>query len=812
MKKIIYRALFILISILFLIIISIFSLINLSKPSNNGIINISNVLDSVTVLKDQWGIPHIEAKNQHDAIFTYGYTIAKDRLFQMDLQRRLARGELSEILGKDLVKIDKMLRTYMIVHHAEKYIADSSNISPEALKYVDAFIEGINYLIKTGPKSIEHQLIGAKVRPFDRVDVASMTIYMAFSFMDGMRRDMIYSMIKQKISAKNLAIIFPDYADQNYFTIQEANSDAIKKRNYDTSTGFDDDSSYNKLISFFDWSESINIYNPPFHGSNSWILSAERSQSGSPILANDPHIGLSKPDVWYEAHISYPGFNNYGYYIPTIPFPLIGHDDIKAWGLTMTENDEVDLYAESFNPQNKNEVLYDNKWTKSKTIKEIIKVKDDLEISFNIRETTHGPIVSDYLEGYKGKPLAFSWAFYNLYNPIFDLLYELNYAKNITQFESSLSKFVSPGLNFSYADTLDNIAWWVAGRFPVRDSNIYAKAILDGNNPNHEIQSYVPFENNPHLINPENGVIVTANNLPSVKKVGAIPRLDGYYRSADRAQRIHNLLSNQNQWTVDELKTIQTDVFLNSGFEIKNEICATMNKFENSLSSFEKSILNSLNQWDGNMKTSSVGATIFQFSMYHIMKQALQPTLGKEYFRLYLNNPDHWDFFKNLIYSKTIPIENEETKGYSDLILKGLKSAINEMQTKLGNDLKKWNWGKVHTIEYEHPLGKVKPLNMILNLGPFSIDGGNNVINKIMSKPGDHNFKVTSLPSTRRIINLGNKENSYSMNPSGNSGNFWSDHYDNQVQPYIKGEYRKINFSKREVTNNAVKKLIIMPK
>ena len=812
MKKIIYRVLFISISILFLIIISIFSLFNLSKPSNNGIVNISNVLDSVTVLKDQWGIPHIEAKNQHDAIFTYGYTIAKDRLFQMDLQRRLARGELSEILGKDLVKIDKMLRTYMIVHHAEKYIADSSNISPEALKYVDAFIEGINYLIKTSPKSIEHQLIGAEVRPFDRVDVASMTIYMAFSFMDGMRRDMIYSMIKQKISAKNLAIIFPDYADQNYFTIQEANSDAIKKRNYDTSTGFDDDSSYNKLISFFDWSESINIYNPPFHGSNSWILSAERSQSGSPILANDPHIGLSKPDVWYEAHISYPGFNTYGYYIPTIPFPLIGHDDFKAWGLTMTENDEVDLYAESFNPQNKNEVLYDNKWTKSKTIKEIIKVKDDLEISFNIRETTHGPIVSDYLEGYKGKPLAFSWAFYNLDNPIFDLLYELNYAKNITQFESSLSKLVSPGLNFSYADTLDNIAWWVAGRFPVRDSNIYAKAILDGNNPNHEIQSYVPFENNPHLINPENGVIVTANNLPSVKKVGAIPRLDGYYRSADRAQRIHNLLSNQNQWTVDELKTIQTDVFLNSGFEIKNEICATMNKFENSLSSFEKSILNSLNQWDGNMKTSSVGATIFQFSMYHIMKQALQPTLGKEYFRLYLNNPDHWDFFKNLIYSKIFPFENEETNEYSDLILKGFKSAIKEMKTKLGNDLKKWNWGKVHTIEYEHPLGKVKPLNMILNLGPFSIDGGNNVINKIMSKPGDHNFKVTSLPSTRRIINLGNKENSYSMNPSGNSGNFWSDHYDNQVQPYIKGEYRKINFSKTEVTNNAVKKLLIIPK
>ena len=811
MKKIIYRILFVLISILFLIIISLYSLINLSKPSNNGIVNISNVLDSVTVIKDQWGIPHIEAKNQHDAIFTYGYTIAKDRLFQMDLQRRLARGELSEILGKDLVKIDKMLRTYMIVHHAKKYISDSSKISTDALKYVDAFIEGINCFIKNGPKTIEHQLIGAEVRYFDRVDIASMTIYMAFSFMDGMRRDMIYSMIKEKISVKNLAIIFPDYADQNYFTIQEANSDTIKKRNYNESKVTDDDSSYNNLISFFDWSESLNIYNPPFHGSNSWILSSKRSQSGSPLLANDPHIGLSKPDVWYEAHISYPGFNTYGYYIPTIPFPLIGHDDIKAWGLTMTENDEVDLYAENFNPKNENEVLHNNIWTKSKTINEIIKVKDDEEISFDIRQTAHGPIISDYLEGYKGKPLAFSWVFYNLDNPIFDLLYELNYAKNITQFESSLSKLVSPGLNFSYADTLDNIAWWVAGRFPVRDSNIYAKTILDGNNPSHEIQSYVPFEENPHLINPESGVIVTANNLPSSKKVGDIPRLDGYFRSADRAQRIHKLLSAQKQWKVDELKTIQTDVFLNSGFEIKDELCSTLNKFENSFSSLEISILNTLNQWDGNMKIKSVGATIFQFSMYHIMKEALQPTLGKEYFRLYLNNPDHWDFFKNLIYSKIVPFEKEEANVYSELILKGFKSAIKEMKTKWGEDFKKWNWGKVHTIEYEHPLGKVKPLNMILNIGPFSIDGGNNVVNKIMSKPGDHNYKVTSLPSTRRIIDIGNKENSFSIIPSGNSGNFWSNHYDNQVQPYINGEYRKIYFSKKEVTKNAAKKLLIIP-
>ena len=461
MKKIIYRTLFVLITILFLIIISFYSLINLSKPSNNGTVNISNVFDSVTVIKDQWGVPHIEAKNQHDAIFTYGYTLAKDRLFQMDLQRRLARGELSEILGKDLIKIDKMLRTYGISYHAKQYVNDTSKINPLALKYVDAFIEGINYFVKNGPKTIEHRLIGADVRLFDRLDVASMTVYMAFSFMDGIKRDVIYSILKEKINSENLEILFPDYSDNNFLTIQEEIVDSISKRTY-----FDfkriDDSIYSNLTSLIDLHDQVSGYNPPFHGSNSWVISSDKSANGSPILANDPHIGLSKPDVWYEAHVSFPGYNNYGYYIPMITFPLIGHDEIKAWGLTMTENDEVDLYSETFNSEKVDEVLYNNKWVKSFSRPEKIKVKGEKDLEFIVRSTDHGPIVSDFLKGYQGPPLAFSWNFYNLENPIFDLLYELNHAKNITQFESSLSKLVSPGLNFSYADTFDNIAWWVA--------------------------------------------------------------------------------------------------------------------------------------------------------------------------------------------------------------------------------------------------------------------------------------------------------------------------------------------------------------
>ena len=772
MKKIIYRVLLVLISILFLIIISFYSIIHLSKPSNNGIVNISNVLDSVTVIKDQWGIPHIEAKNQHDAIFTYGYTIAKDRLFQMDLQRRLARGELSEILGKDLLNIDKMLRTYGISYYAKQYVTDTSKINPEALKYVDAFIEGINYFIKNGPKTIEHRLIGADVRLFDRLDVASMTVYMAFSFMDGMKRDVIYSMLKEKISSENLEILFPDYSDNNFLTIQEELVDSIPERNYMQVTGKTNDSVYKKLISFIHFSETINEYNPLFHGSNSWVIASNKSASGSPILANDPHIGLSKPDVWYEAHISFPGYNNYGYYIPTIPFPLIGHDDIKAWGLTMTENDETDLYSETFNEEKADEVLHNNKWVKSYSRSEKVKVKGEKDFEFIVRSTNHGPIVSDFLKGYEGPPLAFSWNFYNLENPIFDLLYELINAKNITQFESSLSKLVSPGLNFSYADTFDNIAWWVAGRFVVRDSNIYAKAILDGNNPNHEIKSYVPFEQNPHVINPESGVIVTANNLPTAKRVGGIPRLDGYYRSADRAHRIYNLLLEKEKWTVEELKSIQTDNFLEYGFYIKGKLLSILKTSSGRLSKLELEGLKYMKNWDGNMNISSVGASIFQFTMYNIIKELLIPPISAEQLKLYMNNPDHWDFFKNLMNREIIPFKSNNNSNLSDLVLIGYKAAISELSKVYGDNINKWNWGNIHTIEFSHPIGKVKPLDRLFNLGPYPISGGNNVINKIMSKPGDHSYNVASLPSKRRIIDIKNQENSISVVPSGNSGNF----------------------------------------
>ena len=815
MYKVFSRIIFVFIGFVFTLIISIFSILEISKPSNDGKVVVEEIFEAVSIKKDQWGIPHIEAKNQHDALFAYGYTVAKDRLFQMDLQRRLARGELSEILGEDLIEIDKMFRTYLISYKAKQYLSDTSKISSDALKYIDAYIQGVNYFIKTGPKTIEHRLIREDVRPFDRLDVASMTIYMSFSLMDGIRRDMLFSMLKEKISKNDLAIIFPDYADNNFLTIMEEEIDSIPKRNYSSKEQIND-SAYKKLISYFDLTEKVTGLVPPFHGSNSWVLSPSRSSSGNAILANDPHIGLSKPDVWYEAHISYPGYNNYGYYIPTIPFPLIGHDDFKAWGMTMFENDEVDLYKETFNPENENQVFFDGKWVNSQEINEQIKVKDKSPEDLNIRVTSHGPIISDYIDGYTGSPLAFSWVFYNLENPFFDMLYDVTTSNDIADFQSSISKVTSPGLNFSYVDKEGNIAWWATGRLPVRDSNINAKSILDGSNPDHNIKSYVSFENNPQMINPKSGVIITANNLPTANEIESIPRLDGYFRSTDRAHRIYQLLAQKETWSTEELKKIQNDDFLISGLIINKEITAALEPLNNQFSPSESKAYQLLKTWDGNMPVDSKGACVFQLTIYHVLKVTLEPTLGKDYFRIYMNNLDHWDFFKNLMYKKIVPFQEESLqsneKVTNELIYNGFVNAVDEINEKLGLDINNWDWGNIHTITFEHPLGKVSPLDYIFNLGPFPMPAGNNVINKSMSTPGNHDYKVSSLPSTRRLIDIGNPENSYAIIPSGNSGNFWSNHYDDQLNLFLDGKYRKINFSKPQINSNLSHELLLTPK
>ena len=394
-------------------------------PEIDGVIQ-APLKSEVVIRRDRYGVPHIEARTAEDAYFALGFTVAQDRLFQMELQRRLAQGELAEILGPSLVKIDRQFRTFGYKRIAEKQLLseEKSPASQRALALLDAYLAGVNHFIATQKLPVEYTLIGANARPFTRIDVMSMMTYMSFSFAHGHTTDSLFSLLKQKYPDRNLRELFPGYTGERPVTVienQATYNPGSKARPESPATALTSKLSIPdslSLASLLFSEDSLDALIPSFHGSNSWVIAPSRSASGAALLANDPHISLSNPAVWYEAHIKYDGFEIYGYYIPIFPFPLLGHNRERAWGLTMFENDDIDLYRETFHADDPSLVMYRGQYVPVTTINEKIRVKGEADEELSIRITSHGPIISDYLKGYEGPPLAMWWVIDQQPNPI----------------------------------------------------------------------------------------------------------------------------------------------------------------------------------------------------------------------------------------------------------------------------------------------------------------------------------------------------------------------------------------------------------
>ena len=774
-------------------------------PKITGSIDVP-IKESVSVKRDRYGVPHIEAKTAEDAYFALGFTVAQDRLFQMELQRRLAQGQLAEILGPALIDVDRQFLTFgykrIAIHQLE--LEERSDASLPALRLLDAYMEGINHFIATQKLPIEYSLIGATARPFTRIDIMSMMAYMSFSFAEGHTTDSLFSRLQEKLPGYNIHELFPGYTPTDKFTIIEdqanfnQNSTATpeppiataKTTELSKARPLTSRSSVSELLgSIYSFAEIV----PAFHGSNSWVIAPSRSESGGAILANDPHISLSNPAVWYEAHIKYDGFENYGYYIPVFPFPLLGHNQKRAWGLTMFENDDLNLYKETFHPTDNTLVMYQGKYVEIEMFKEIIKVKGQPDAEVVIRITPHGPIISDYLKGYEGEPLSMWWVIDHQPNPMLAFGYSMLYAKNLQEFEQSMSLLAGPGLNISYADSDGNIAWWAAAHLPVLPNHVHSRQVLDGASGKDEVTGYVPFAQNPKLVNPPSGIIVTANNLSTSRPVGAINELTGYFAPTDRATRITEMLSARQKWSVEALKQVQTDVHSQAAAKIQKELQSLID--ETLLNATEKAALDYLLNWDGNARIDSIGATVYHEMIYQVLKAGVLDELGQADFEIYSDSMEHWNFFKSFIandsskYWNDINTEKVETR--KEIVGIAFKNTVAELQNRLGS-VNNWQWGKLHKIEYKHALGGQKPLHLIFNIGPYPSPGEAHFVNRLKAKLSKHDYIVTSNPSTRRIVDFANVDDAVSILPSGNSGNFMSQYYDDQVEAYLKGEYRSM--------------------
>lgn len=765
--------------------------LNQAVPEKNGKIDLEFIKEKVEVYTDQMGIPHIYAQNEEDAYRTLGFIIASERLFQMDLMRRIASGRLSEILGKDFVKTDHLLRKLRIRKSMEDfYELNKNKIDPQIIKSAEAFFDGVHQFMQSSPLPIEFIILGYEPEKFSLIDAMGVSGYMALSFAEALVGDVLFSELAKDIPqdmVNQLRVGPKAYFDKNGIS---KNSSFINKRDF--------------LRNILKTHDLLNEVFFMFQGSNSWVISGKRTKSGKPILANDPHIAYSNPSVWFEAHIHTPEWELYGHYLPLVPFAVLGHNKQKAWAVTMSEADDFDFFIEKIHPEDKNKVQYKNNWVDLKNEEYTIKVKGAEDIKSSVRISPHGPILDDLEESPKDKSIALTWSYFHPENDVMSAFYFLGKAKNLNEYKAAIKRAAAPGLNISWIDDSGDIAWWMMGKIPKRVKGLQSDILLEGWHGKHDYLGYYSFEENPHSVNPENGIIISTNFKPLDKKYDEI---DGYWQPAPRMERLLEIFKDKSKlWGLEELKEVQIDVWAQTEKDKRNILLQSVI----AKSDFEKNILRELKNWNIYSDINSIGSTIYHVWSTFVMRNALIDEMGADRFKAFSKLADYLHFYSVLM--------NDPNSGWWDniqrtdkvkesremIIEESFQNMITFLTDKLGNDIKEWKWGKLHTVEYVHPIGKVKPFNLIFNIGPFPAPGSYSQVNNISFKRGSLNYESHLGPSTRRLIDLGNPLISYGILPTGNSGHVKSKHYDDQAKLYLEGNYRKQLLDLKEISSTAI--------
>jgi penicillin amidase len=762
-------------------------------PNYNGEIEIKNLSEEVTVYFDDIGVPHINAKNQKDAYTALGYVHAQDRLWQMEVVRRIAAGRLSEMFGEKLLRTDKLFSGLGIEEASVKTIENLDKNSPK-YKLTMAYLDGVNQFINEGKTPIEYSLVGVEKENFTIKDVYNVFGYMAFSFAIAHKTDPLLTEVKEKLG---------DAYFKELVGSESENLTLIKSEIHSELTG-----NFTKAMN--DLYEVLPI--SPFIGSNSWVIGADKTKNGKVIFANDPHIGFSQPSVWYQAHVKTPDYEIYGFHLALIPFPLLGHNKEYAYGLTMFENDDVDFYVEEENPENKLQYKTENGFVYYKLIDKRIKIKGEEDLVYQIKVSRHGPIMNNVIDLLDDeRPIAMQWIYTKLNNQILDVGYDISHAKSLSDFTKGASKLHAPGLNMMYGDAKNNVAWFASGKlYKYRDS-LHTKTYLNGASGKDEIREYLDFKENPQAINPSWNYVYSANNQPD--SIAGI-MYPGYYLNEDRAERIVQLLEPKNDWSKEEVARMIMDVTSTKAPFIASNFIKSINKSD--LSDSEKQAVSFLGKWKGNFEKEEIGPVIYNRMVYEFQKNTFADEMGKAYDQ-FTNTP----FIEKVL---PVQVKRESSVWWDDvstknkietkeeIITQSFKNAFSFLQNQLGANVESWTWDRVISVEYKHAVGEVAVLRKYFNVGPFVTNGGDQVINnQIYDIDSTGVYKVKAGPSTRRIVDFSDVENSLAIVPTGQSGRVFSEHYKDQAQKYLNGEFAimKINQTEIERSKNV---LVLKPK
>lgn len=763
--------------------------LNRAVPQTSGSMTVAGLRKPIEIIRDTWGVPHIYAQTEDDLFFGQGYAHAQDRLFQMDANRRVGTGRMSEIVGPPGLASDRMARIFGWRQAAQAQ-ADQILQDPDSLAVSHAFARGVNTFIAQNRLPAEFTLLAYKPEPWGILDSSAWGSVLAWGLSVNWESELIRTLLIDHLGADKAADLQPDYTDE-YPTILSTNQVGARLAQELLSA-------YHKAMS------DLPIRTPAGQGlgSNNWTISGQHTASGRPILANDPHLPPIFPTIWYENHLEGGRYKISGFSSPGIPGIIIGHNEQIAWGVTNGFPDVQDLYIETFDEQDPTRYLVGDEWEEADMRQETIHVrgwrKPQIE---TVPWTRHGPVITSLIP-HETRAIALRWASHQPHNHLKAML-QMCRADDWASFRASLQHWAFPPQNVVYADVAGNIGYMLPGRIPQRAQGIGAVPV-PGRDPAHDWQGWLPFDQLPFAYNPAKGYIVTANN----KVVGDdYPHLlTSEWLAPYRASRIAQRLEAERPLTIQGNNHIQNDTvsllarrFLKTALPRLTVTPAIEQAYQ------------TLQAWNHDMRASDIAPSIY-FSWYvhftdAVWAQALgddmvAQLLGKKALREFPGSPLHEVGFELTVRW----LETGAPAWVGDIIphlQPALEAGLVALAQTVGEDPAGWQWGNLHKLELHHHLTRLPGLGRLWKPITLPLGGSGNTVNQADVPPHFPPGPVHTIASCRMVLDVGAWDNSISALPGGQSGHPASDHYQDQVEQWHKGQTHPMLFSRAQVLAHA---------
>ncbi len=810
----IFRLLRVLLVIILLLLVAaagfVYYSIQKAMPTISGTLKVGGLSANAIIVRDKEGIPHLTAANPSDLFFANGYAHAQDRLFQMELFRRNASGRLAEFAGERALSRDRLMRAVGLRRVAEE---EYKTLTPEQREPLDRYAAGVNAFIEGHKDSlpVEFTLAGISPEPWTAVDSLAIGRQIPWTLSGNWSTELTIADIAAKLDTTRALDLFPD-VDASFNTISGGSGSGLRLSDQQAAASVG-----NPNGSLADYKQSIALF--PLRmkmeglGSNNWVVDGSKSSTGKPLLANDPHLGVQNPAIWTQLHLQTTdgSFNVVGFSFAGIPGVVIGHNDRIAWGVTNVGPDTQDLYIERTDAAHPGQYQFQDDWEDFRLVTETIKIKGAAADNYVVRISRHGPIISDALKGVSST-LALKWV---ANDPVglLPAVIELDQARDWPSFRTALSKWTLAGQNFVYADVDGNIGYQATGKVPVRAQGNGLLPVPGWTGEN-EWTGFVNFDQMPSIYNPPSHYIATANNRPA-----AGPFLAARYAPPYRIGRIRQLLEAKDKLSVADMTAIQ--------YDSTSLLAAKIAPYLAALKSSDPAVQQAIDRfksWDGNMAADSVTAAIYAQTFNRVLTDTFADELGSVADE-YLDQEGDASIKLEQMLDRTADLwwDDVKTAGKQeqrdDILLKAITTAVGELNGKQGSDQAKWQWGKLHKLYLDHPLGGVKVLGIQIfgsfNHGPYELSGDNTTVNVSHYSVGDaldgQGYDETAYPSMRKVEDVSDWAGSRWILPGGASGQPFSKHFGDQVDGYMGGKYNPIRFSDAAIKDGAEGTLTLTP-